>query len=200
MRIIAGVAGGRRLRVPPSGTRPTSDRVRESLFSALDARVDLEGARVIDCYAGSGALGLEALSRGAASAVFIERDREAFAVLQGNIAAVGLPGAECLAGDVLQVLRRGIAQTADVVLCDPPYDLPAVELASVLDALVSFGWVGEGAIAVVERAARDRESPWPPTWTAERVRTIGETALWYGHVHAAERERSSGDLGRKSAS
>ncbi|MGW0507652.1 RsmD family RNA methyltransferase, partial [Micromonospora sp. NPDC003241] len=81
-RIVAGTAGGRRLKVPPAGTRPTSDRVREALFSAIDARLDLDGARVVDLYAGSGALGLEALSRGAAHALLVEADRKAAAVVR----------------------------------------------------------------------------------------------------------------------
>src|SRR5438067_2074266 len=103
-RIVAGIAGGRRLRVPPAGTRPTSDRVREALFNMLAARMDFDGVRVLDLYAGSGALGLEALSRGASHALLVESDRKAAAVVRGNIADLGLPGAELRLGAVASVL------------------------------------------------------------------------------------------------
>lgn len=188
MRIIAGTAGGRRLRVPPEGTRPTSDRVRESLFAALQSRLDFDGIVVLDLYAGSGALGLEALSRGAAEAVLVERDRLAFEVLRRNAADLGLAGARCVQGEVRAVLARGPAACADLVLCDPPYDLPAEQVRQVLDDAVRFGWVSDDAIAVVERSARDQGSPWPSSWAGDRTRTVGETALWYGHVHDLGRE------------
>ena len=123
VRIVAGVAGGRRLVVPPRGTRPTSDRVREAVFSAVQARRDLEGTRVLDLYAGSGALGLEALSRGAAQVRFVEFDRRAGAVLRRNIEALGLPGAEVTIADVAVVVRGDPGQPYDVVLADPPYAL-----------------------------------------------------------------------------
>jgi len=103
-RIVAGAAGGRRLAVPPKGTRPTTDRVREALFNVLAARLDFDGLRVLDLYAGSGALGLEALSRGAASVTFVEKDRRAAEVINGNIGTVGLPGATVRRGVVATVL------------------------------------------------------------------------------------------------
>ncbi len=122
MRVIAGRFGGRRLAAPPGrGTRPTSDRVREALFSILGP---LDGETVLDLYAGSGALGIEALSRGARSVVFVERDPRALAVLRGNLATVGAEG-EVRRGDVLAALRdaRERGETYDLVLCDPPYRL-----------------------------------------------------------------------------
>src|SRR5262245_2498178 len=118
VRIVAGVAGGRRLAVPPRGTRPTPDRGREAVFSALQARRNLEGARVLDLYAGSGALGLEALSRGAAHVRFVESDRRAAAVLRRNVEVLGLPGTEVTTADVAVVLRGDPGRPYDVVLAD----------------------------------------------------------------------------------
>ncbi|MGC1152443.1 16S rRNA (guanine(966)-N(2))-methyltransferase RsmD, partial [Mycobacterium sp.] len=134
-RIIGGVAGGRRIAVPPRGTRPTTDRVRESLFNIVTARLDLSGLSVLDLYAGSGALGLEALSRGAASALFVESDRRAATVLERNIATLGLPGATLRRGLVATVLAAGAAMPVDVVLADPPYEVDAAEVDAVLAAL-----------------------------------------------------------------
>src|SRR3954471_10376630 len=103
-RLIAGVAGGRRLKVPPSGVRPTGDRAREGLFNSLGSLVELDGARVLDLYAGSGALGLEALSRGAVEAVFVESGPRVLPVLRANVATVALPGARVVAGSVPSVV------------------------------------------------------------------------------------------------
>ena len=130
MRVIAGRFGGRRLQAPPgSATRPTSDRVREALFSILEAGGPVAGATVLDLYAGSGALGIEALSRGAGRAVFVERDPRAAGVLRANLAALGVAEAEAdlRRRDVLAALRdaREPGETYDLVLCDPPYRLAA---------------------------------------------------------------------------
>src|SRR3954464_8267201 len=103
-RLISGVAGGRRLKVPPSGVRPTGDRAREGLFNSLGTLVDLEGAAVLDLYAGSGALGLEALSRGAAEVVFVESGPRVLPVLRANLAEVGVPGGRVVAGSVPSVV------------------------------------------------------------------------------------------------
>ncbi|MBF6336095.1 16S rRNA (guanine(966)-N(2))-methyltransferase RsmD [Nocardia abscessus] len=176
-RIVAGTAGGRRLRVPPSGTRPTSDRVREALFSALDARLDFAGARVLDLYAGSGALGLEALSRGAEHALLVESDRKAAAVVRGNIADLGLPGAELRIATVAGVLRLGGAGRFDVVFSDPPY---AVDNAAVLDdlrALTEHAWLRPGAVIVLERSARSPEIAWPAGFVPAKSRRYGETRI-----------------------
>lgn len=184
-RIVAGVAGGRRLAVPPRGTRPTSDRVREAVFSALQARRDLEGTRVLDLYAGSGALGLEALSRGAAWVRFVESDRRAGAVLRRNVETLGLGGpggtaAQVSIATVAAVLRTEPGQRYDVVFADPPYALEDDELARVLAALADGGWLAPGAVLVVERGADAAPPTWPDDVVALTQRRYGDTAVHYG--------------------
>ena len=181
-RVIAGVAGGRTLRTPPgSGTRPTSDRVREALFSALDAREVVRGSRVLDLYAGSGALGLEAASRGAASVVLVESDRRAADVIARNAADLGFgPAARVVRSTVLTALagEPGEGEAADLVLVDPPYDVDEDALRLVLDRLAA-GWLALGGLVVVERSTRSPEPSWPEG--IERVgkpRKYGETTVW----------------------
>ena len=176
-RIIAGSAGGRTLRTPKgAATRPTSDRVREALFSALAARDILQGARVLDLYAGSGALGLEALSRGAERAVLVESDRRTATLIQANARSLELAGAQVQARSVLEVLRGEPDAAYDLALLDPPYPLGEEELADTLTALAP--WLADGALVVVERSSRSPEPRWPGGWVAERVRRYGETAIW----------------------
>ncbi|PXY28318.1 16S rRNA (guanine(966)-N(2))-methyltransferase RsmD [Prauserella muralis] len=175
---MAGRAGGRRLKVPPRGTRPTSERVREALFNALDVAGELAGARVLDLFAGSGALGLEALSRGAADAVFVESDRRAVEVLRGNVAALGL-GGTVRPGRAEAVLAGPPGEPFDLVLADPPYGLGEDALAGVLAALAGGGWLAEGALVVLERAMRDGEPPWPDGLRPLRVRRYGDTGLFW---------------------
>lgn len=180
-RVVAGTHGGRTLRTPPgSGTRPTSDRVREALFSALDARDAVRGARVLDLYGGSGALGLEALSRGAASARWVESDRRAAATITANLRALGLTTGRVLPVTVSSALAAdpGPDDAADLVLVDPPYHVGEEALAAVLDRLAA-GWAAPGALVVVERSTRSPEPTWPPG--LERVgkpRRYGETTVW----------------------
>ena len=176
------MAGGRRLAVPPRGTRPTSDRVREAIFSAVQARRDLQGTRVLDLYAGSGALGLEALSRGAAHVRFVESDRRAGAVLRRNVETLGLAGAQVSTATVAAVLRTEPGQPYDVVLADPPYALDDGALTSVLAALGSGGWLADGALLVVERAAGAASPTWPDGVVALTQRRYGDTAVHYGSV------------------
>ncbi len=185
VRIVAGVAGGRRLAVPSHGTRPTSDRVREAVFSAVQARWDLDGARVLDLYAGSGALGLEALSRGAAHVRFVEFDRRAAAVLRRNVEALGLGGpggtaAQVTTGAVQVVLHDDPGEPYDVVLADPPYALDEATLAGVLSALASGGWLARSALLVVERPAKALPPTWPDGVVAVAARRYGDTAVYYG--------------------
>jgi 16S rRNA (guanine966-N2)-methyltransferase len=178
-RIIAGAAGGRRIAVPPSGTRPTSDRVREALFSALTAEPGLDGVAVLDLCAGSGALGLEALSRGAAHALFVESDRRAVAVLRRNIADLGLPGAQVRATPAATVAAGAADRAYDLVLVDPPYDVPDTEIAGWLAAAAGNGWLAADATVVVERR-RDRRAPpfpWPDHLEPVRERRYGDTVL-----------------------
>ncbi|MFI7666500.1 16S rRNA (guanine(966)-N(2))-methyltransferase RsmD [Nocardia sp. NPDC049526] len=176
-RIVAGTAGGRRLRVPPAGTRPTSDRVREALFSALDARIDFDGLRVLDLYAGSGALGLEALSRGATHAMLIESDRKAAAIVRGNIADLDLPGAELRIGSVATVLAGGGAGKYDVVFSDPPYDVDTATVTADLRALAEHDWLAPDALVVVERSIRSPEIVWPAGYIPAKARKYGETRI-----------------------
>jgi 16S rRNA (guanine966-N2)-methyltransferase len=176
-RIIAGSAGGRRIETPKgSDTRPTSDRVREAVFGALEARDALDGAAVLDLFAGSGALGLEAASRGAASVVLVDSARSAVEVARRNVAALGLPGVRVVHSPVLRYLA-GPPTPVDLALLDPPYAVDEEILAQVLTALDS-GHLAAGAVVVVERATRSPQPRWPAGWTADGVRRYADTAVW----------------------
>jgi 16S rRNA (guanine966-N2)-methyltransferase len=179
-RLISGTAGGRRIKVPRTGVRPTGDRAREALFNSLKSLVDLRGAAVLDLYAGSGALGLEALSRGAASAVFVESSPRVLPVLRANLAAVGLPGGRVVAGSVPAVVGVRAPAAFDVVLADPPYDVPVDEVLGVLRGLVDGGWLAAGAVLVVERSSREEPFEWPTPLAGLRDRRYGEALLRYG--------------------
>jgi 16S rRNA (guanine966-N2)-methyltransferase len=182
-RIVAGTFGGRRIAAPPgAGTRPTSDRVREALFSAVQAELELAGARFADLYAGSGAVGLEALSRGAAHVLLVESDARAARVIRENAAALRAgPAARLVTGRVATVLAAGPdGEPYDVVFADPPYAVPDEEVAAVLAALVDHGWLAPDAVVIVERSSRTGPVPWVEGITAERSRRYGETTLWYG--------------------
>ena len=181
-RIIAGVAKGRRLAVPPAGTRPTSDRVREAVFSALGSRMDFDGAHVLDLFAGSGALGIEALSRGAKKAVLVESAAPAAAVARANIAAAGLPGASVRRGKVQGVLEAGGETLFDLVFADPPYDIAESEVTAMLRSLRGHGWLAAGALVVLERSSRSPETSWPEQIADVQIRRYGETRLEIGRV------------------
>ncbi|MFC0109090.1 16S rRNA (guanine(966)-N(2))-methyltransferase RsmD [Kibdelosporangium aridum] len=175
-RIVAGTAGGRRLAVPPRGTRPTSDRVREALFSAVESLMDLSTARVLDLYAGSGALGLEALSRGASSVTFVESDRNAVGVLKANITSVGLPGTSVVQAKVLTFLS-GKPSAFDLILADPPYDMDVSAEVSVLSR-----WTSPGALVVLEQSVRATAPSWSAPLESLRVKKYGDTVLhWAEH-------------------
>lgn len=183
MRIVAGMAKGRRLAAPADSTRPTSDRTREALFNSLATELDLDGARVLDLYAGTGAVGLEALSRGAAEAVLVESNRAALAVLRRNVEAVGLPGATVVGRSVTSYLAVPPDHPFDLVFADPPYDLGDDDLAEVLTALTGPGRLVPHAWVVVERAARGAAPQWPAGLiTPERERRYGDGVLWYGRA------------------
>lgn len=184
-RIIAGVAGGRRLAAPKGdGTRPTADRVREAVFSRLEHRGVLPGASVLDLYAGSGALGLEAASRGAERVVLVEADRRAAAVARDNARTVGLPQVTVAVAKVQAYLTTDpatgpLAGPADVVFADPPYPLTEEALGRMLAALVAGGWLRAGSVLVVERSARSPEPGWPPGLVLDSQRRHGDTTIWY---------------------
>ena len=188
-RIIAGAARGRRLAVPKGTvTRPTSDRAREGLFATVTTiHGPLYGARVLDLYAGSGAVGLEALSRGAARVVFVESDARAAQVIRANLASVALPGGELARGQVQRFLDRGPGGEAafDLAMADPPYAASEAEVTGMLTALASGGWLAPGALVAVERATRTGPLPWPARYRADRSRRYGEATFWYG-LAAAE--------------
>ena len=179
-RVISGLAGGRRLKVPRTGVRPTGDRAREGLFNSLGSLLDLDGARVLDLYAGSGALGLEALSRGAAEAVFVESGGGVLPVLRDNLAVVGLPGGVVLAGSVPTVVGGRPPAAFDLVFADPPYATPVEEVLEVLRALSDGGWLAPDAVVVVERSSREEPFEWPTPLVGLRDRRYGEAVLRYG--------------------
>lgn len=180
-RLIGGSAGGRRLRTPPGdATRPTTDRVREALFSSLEASLGgLDGLRVLDLYAGSGALGLEALSRGAASVTAVEHDRRTARLAEANARDVGLGPVEVVAQPVARALAARPRAAYDLVLADPPYDVGEPDVGRVLALLVEHGWLADDATVVLERSARSPEPTWPAGLEPVRRRAYGETALWY---------------------
>ena len=163
--------------MPRTGTRPTTDRVRESLFNVLTASVELTGASVLDLYAGSGALGLEALSRGAASVLFVESGQRAAAVIAQNIEALGAEGATLRRETVAAVLAAGSDRPVDLVLADPPYDVDAAEVGSMLAVLAAGGWVAPGSVVVVERRTSSPPLTWPEGWSAWPERRYGDTRL-----------------------
>jgi 16S rRNA (guanine966-N2)-methyltransferase len=184
-RVIAGEAGGRRLTVPDGrDTRPTSDRAREGLFATISSIVGpLAGARVLDLYAGSGAVGLEALSRGAEHVLLVEHGARAARVIRQNIEAIGLPGAAVVADRVERVLARGPAEDRyDVVFADPPYALADAGVTRVLSLLAEQGWLAPGALVIVERATRSGPMSWPDGFVPDRARRYGEATFWYGLV------------------
>lgn len=175
MRIIAGAAKGRRLAVPAgSDVRPTADRVKEALFSSLAPQ--LVGANVLDLFAGSGALGLEASSRGAAAVTLVERDRAALRAINTNVEAAALEGVRVLAVDACEALTRPLADAPfDVVLADPPYAFTPDQLDQLLVQLVPQ--LSDGATAVIERDRRSAPPAWPDGFEPVSSRRYGDTIL-----------------------
>jgi 16S rRNA (guanine966-N2)-methyltransferase len=192
-RIIGGAAGGRRITTPKGdSTRPTSDRVREALFSAFEAWCgSLHGLRVLDLYAGSGAVGLEAWSRGAGVVTLVERDRRTAALVRSNARTLGFTKVDVRVGSVAGTLARPPAAPYDIVFLDPPYPLADDAVAADLAALVEHGWLVPDAMVVVERSARSPEPRWPDGLVDSRSKRYGETVLWYGH--AAPMDHSEGE-------
>lgn len=185
-RVIAGAAGGRRLAVPPGqGTRPTSDRAREGLLSTWQSLLGgpLDGERVLDLYAGSGAVGLEALSRGAGHVLLVEADARAARTVRENVKSLQLPGAEVRSGKAEQIIRTAPPQEPyDIVFLDPPYAVADDDLREIMLTLRSQGWLTEDALVTVERSTRGGEFVWPPGFEAIRARRYGEGTFWYGRA------------------
>jgi 16S rRNA (guanine966-N2)-methyltransferase len=182
-RIIGGTAGGRRIDAPRgTSTRPTSDRVREALFSAVESWCgSLQGLRFLDLYAGSGAVGLEAWSRGAGVVTLVEQNRRTAQMISANAKVLGFVKAQVVVAPVAVTLERPPAAPYDVAFLDPPYPTPDEEVDT---DLVRLGqdWLVPGAMVVVERSSRSRPPVWPATFTDRRERRYGETTLWYGHA------------------
>ncbi|GGS61092.1 DNA methylase [Streptomyces daghestanicus] len=184
-RVIAGEAGGRRLAVPPgNSTRPTSDRAREGLFSTWQSLLGgpLDGERVLDLYAGSGAVGLEALSRGAGHVLLVEADARAARTVRDNARTVGLPGAEVRAGKARQIVQAPPDDPYDLVFLDPPYAVSDDDLREILLTLRTQGWLADEALVTVERSTRGGEFRWPEGFDALRSRRYGEGTFWYGRA------------------
>jgi 16S rRNA (guanine966-N2)-methyltransferase len=202
-RVIAGEAGGRRLAVPPgTTTRPTRARAREGLFASLLSELgSFGGVSVLDLYAGSGAIGLEALSRGAERVLLVESDPRAAAVIKSNIAAVALPGATLAIDRVERLLNRPPAENDDqdrfdLVVADPPYALADDAVTQVLTRLQG-GWLAGDALVVIERATRSGPLDWPPGFMPGKSRRYGEATFWYGWYGS---EAGAGHTGTASRS
>jgi 16S rRNA (guanine966-N2)-methyltransferase len=193
IRIIGGTARGRRLRTPAGeATRPTSDRVREALFSALEAELgSLTGLRVLDLYAGSGAIGLEAMSRGAGVVTAVESNRRTAKLVQENASTLGFRKLEVLVQPVARTLALHPRAPYDVVFLDPPYPVDNDEVERAVALLLANDWLAAGFVLVVERSARSVEPTWPAGLVREREKAYGETVLWY--VRADPHTTSQGD-------
>lgn len=179
-RIIAGRAGSLTLVVPDAGTRPTSDRVRESLFGALESADLIQDAGVLDLYAGSGALALEAVSRGAVQADLVEKSPRAAGVADRNARAVGraVPDATIRVHRTsADAFLRSTTIGFDLVFLDPPYDISDSDIAATLTLLCPR--LRAGAAVIIERSSRSPEPVMPPGLTIERSKTYGDTTLWW---------------------
>lgn len=187
-RIIAGEARGRKIDVPPAGTRPTSDRAREGLFSSLQVRFGFEGAKVLDLFAGSGALGLEAASRGAEEVVLVETDPDAVAIIQTNIAVVRHRNTTVAEMKASTYLAQAPAGYFDMVLADPPYNLTDEAVREMLEALRRT--LVHGAAVVVERHVDSPDTDWPaefiPTTQKLKKRTYGTARMDMAVYHREE--------------
>lgn len=185
-RIIAGNARGRNIKVPPEGTRPTSDRAREGLFSSLQVRFGFEGERVLDLFAGSGALGLEAASRGAAEVTLVDNNHKAAEIITANAAVVGHPNVRVVEAKASTFIAGDQRGHYTMVLADPPYELADDAVAELLQALIPL--LADDAVVVVERHSDSLETNWPagfePTGQKIKKRTYGiarfDMAIWRG--------------------
>lgn len=187
LRIAGGVARGRSLRVPAGGTRPTSERARSGLFNRLDTLIELSGSTVLDLYAGSGAVGLEAVSRGAAAAVLVDSDRLARDAIRVNLMALPDAAARVQVMSSSVVAFLGAAHVVpgapfDVVFADPPYTVDDTHITALLSLLALPRWTSTGAVIVLERSSRSPGPTWPARVAPLSPRKYGEGTLWYGRV------------------
>jgi 16S rRNA (guanine966-N2)-methyltransferase len=190
-RIIAGSRGGQRIAMPTGDrARPTTDRVREALFSAIAAwagtaatpvEESLDGLAFCDLYAGSGAVGLEAASRGASRVLLVEREPRTAQLSKRNAEALGL-AVEIVVSPVEQILRKSPAQPFDVVFADPPYELDSPTVSAQIERLVSNAWVGYGSLIILERSRRSPQLVWPDAAAKRWTRAYGETILAFGSL------------------
>ncbi|GAB3552119.1 16S rRNA (guanine966-N2)-methyltransferase [Actinopolyspora lacussalsi] len=178
-RIVAGTAGGRRIEVPQRGTRPVTERVREALFSALEAMTELSGTRVLDLFAGSGGFGFEALSRGAEHATFVESDRRAAGVLRRNAETLGFRSIGIEQSPVRSVLTRSPGEPYDLVFADPPFAMDSAELDECWQALVRNDWLNRDGLVIVERFWNSPAPVWPAGIEELRNKRYGDAAVYW---------------------
>ena len=194
-RIIGGRAGGRRLQTQRgSHTRPTSDRVREALFSTIESWCgSLSGLRFLDLYAGSGAVGFEAWSRGAGVVTLVEQDRRSAAVIRDNARTLGFPAANVVTASVASALRRAPVAPYDLVFLDPPYPHDTESVEQDLQSLADHGWLVPGALVALERSSRSTVPRFPEGFGEVREKRYGETTLWYGHAASSRDADAASD-------
>lgn len=183
-RIIGGAWGGRRIGVPPQGTRPTSDRVREAMFSSVTSTLARTGktwdeCTVVDLYAGSGALGLEAASRGARDVVLVESARAAALVARANIDSLGSSGVQISSMAAIEWAQSWRGAPRDLIFADPPYSVEDAELIELWQAMENHGLASDDALVIVERSTASA-NPLGVEWTVMDQRRYGDTVVWYG--------------------
>lgn len=184
-KVIAGELRGRNLKVPENGTRPTAQRVREAVFSTLTSLDAIAEVSVLDLYAGSGALGIEAISRGASQCLFVENNQSAYLVINKNIEELKV-NAQVVDAKVETILA-GIPATkfympAQLVFLDPPYEMGKEKIAQVLTSGLAHSWFSDDAIVVVETSKRNGDFVWPDGFESIREKSYGDTSVWYGQV------------------
>ena len=180
-RIIGGDFRGRSIKVPDAETRPTSSRVREAIFSSVEHAVSgLDDLRVLDLFSGSGAFGIESISRGATEAVLIEKDLRAADTLHSNVANFGIKNARVVIADVFtEVSQKSGRGSFDVVFIDPPYSFEDGQVNALIRQLAENDWLNEYALIVVERGSRS-QVVWPESVEELRKKVYGDTTIWYG--------------------
>lgn len=176
-RIVSGLFRGRQLKVPPTGTRPTSERVREALFSRLETWDEISEAKVLDLFAGSGALGIEAVSRGAASAVLVDFAASAVNACKANTVVLASDKFQVMRADAIKYANSPGTDEFSLVFIDPPYDFPAESLTQILEGLRNK--LLPNALVVVEASKRTVEPSWPVGYEVESYRDWGETRVWF---------------------